>query len=508
VRRWLGQVDPIGRSVLVYGPLAAADKAVTLARVFLLTWVLTREQFGVWGLGVMVFAVFAPLLVLGADEAIVRYLSYYRLRGRLGELFRRAGAGVAVAAVFLAALAALFSGPIARALGAAPHVAGHLPPDRMREVVLLGILNALLMGLFHVLQGCLRAMRTLRLLGAVNLAYTLTFTGLALGWAALKPTGITVLWAHAASLAVFLAIGWLAAWRLVAAEPAPPPDAPRTSLEGGAMARLVRFGSVAMLAGLTWSVGSHVTTWFVHRYHGTDALGEYMPFRQICQPIWVISAVVWPVVFAYVANHWESGRRDRALGLLNGAYKLTVLALMTLSVAVLVLAPLWGRALGGAYHLRLPVVAALLMFFQCSANLGMASMAAKLNERPVFVVAIIAIGAAANVLLALAWVPAGGVAGAGIVGGARAAGVGMLVACAAGCVYLAAARFRAHPAVHALSVSPALLLLPVPAAAGAWAAVLAVSIWTPWVLTHRERTALREWFRSPGPARQRRRNRP
>jgi len=496
VARWLAQVDPIGRSMAVYGPLAAADKAVTLARVVLLTWVLSPAQFGAWGLGVMVFSVLAPVLVLGADEAVGRYLSYYQVRGRLREMFDRTSGGVAVVAVVLAGAAALCSGPIARALGTVPRVGADVPAAGMRAIVLLGVLNALLMGLFHVLQGCLRAMRTLRLLGVLNLGYTLAFTTLALGWGALRPTGRTVLWAHAAALAAFLAVGWLAARRLVAGpQDWPAEGSPDGGPAGGVMGKLIRFGSVAMLAGLAWQGGGHVTTWFIHRYHGSDVLGVYMPLRQICQPIWILSTIIWPVVFAYVAVRWESGRRDGALGLLNGAYKLTVLGLMTLSVLVLAAAPLWGRALGGGYRVDVPVVAGLLMFFQCSANLGMAAMAAKLNERPVAAVIIVAAGAAANVLLAAAWVPAGGDAAAGVAGGARAAGVGMLLACAAGSAYLAASRFRAHPAVYVLSVSPALLLLPVPLAAGAWAAVLAVAALTPWVLTARERQAVRESLR-------------
>ncbi len=492
MHRWLGKVEPIGPSLAVYGPLAILDKLITFARVFLLTWLLSRSAYGVWGLGVMVFSVLAHLLVLGADEGVARYLSHYQTRGRLPEMFRRVSAAALIVALALAAVAAAGSGLIARALSTAPGVPTDLSANQIRTIVLLGVLNAMLMGLFHTLQGCLRAMRTLRLLGVVNLTYTLLFTAGALAVGGLRPSGVGLLWAHAASLGVMLAVGWLGARSCVLAQSADDAGRAASDAAAGVMGKIIRFGAVAMLAGLTWNAASHVSTWFIYRYHGLDAVGGYMPLRRICQPAFILAAILWPVVFGYVANHWESSRRPEALRLLNAAYKLTVLGLTTITMLLLVTAPLWFALLPLAYQANLSVVAGLLMLFQCSANLGMAGMAAKLNERPAALVLIIAVGAAANAVLAAMWVPAGGAAMDGLIGGARAAGVGMLCACAAGALYLAASRFRAHPAVYVLSLSPALLLLPPWWAAAIWAALLIIAAATPWVLTPREKQSLRD----------------
>ena len=101
------------------------------------------------------------------------------------------------------------------------------------------------------------------------------------------------------------------------------------------------------------------------------------------------------------------------------------------------------------------------------------------------IVGILAVGVAANVLLGLLWVPEGGVVGA-----ARAAGWGMLLAVALGAVYLVLSSFKTHPAVHVLALSPALLMLPRPALLLVWAVVLAVAVLTPLVFSRHEKVVL------------------
>jgi hypothetical protein len=162
-----------------------------------------------------------------------------------------------------------------------------------------------------------------------------------------------------------------------------------------------------------------------------------------------------------------------------------VVALMTLSVLILATSPLWSKLLPTSYQGGLAALAGLLVFFQCSANLGIASIVAKLHERPAVIVGILAVGVGANVVLGLLWVPEGGVVGA-----ARAAGCGMLITVALGAVYLLLSGFRTHPVVHALALSPALLMLPRPALLLVWALVLAAAALTPLVFSRREKVVL------------------
>jgi len=507
----------MGRSVAAYVPIVLVDKACTYGRVILLTWLIGTVQFGVWQLGVMVFSIMAPVATLGASQGVARYVSHYQARGQLRRVYRRAMIGIVALALGTTALAALAAGPIADGLAGAGDAGQHYSRPERLDIVAMALLNGLFMALYLNLQSCIRALRTFRLLAAVDLGYTLTFTALALAGAAWTRSGYAVLTAHAVSLALMVGLGGLAAVRLLrgaaAAEAAttgaPPGPQPAPGREAEdltdthhvpVLRRLLTYGGISMLATLMWQVGNQTSAFFTNRYHSGGDFGLYTAFRQLCQPVWVLSGVIWGLVFSHVASHWERGDRPAAVRMMNLTYKSVVLALTTISVAVLATAPWWQLLLGRSYRLStapagrdLMMLAGLLMFFQCSANLGMASIAAKLRERPMVVVVMASVGVAANAALAWAWVPAGGVCAA-----AHAAGWGMWCACVVGAAYLLISGFKAHPAVYLLSLSPVILVLPLPAAAAVWAAVLLVAAVSGWILAPWEKRVLSAYIRSFG----------
>ncbi len=513
--RWLLQVEPMGRSLKVYAPIVLLEKLVIFGRIVLLTWLLGQFHYGVWALGVMVFGILAPAATLGSNESVARYVSFYQVRGRLREFHRKATLGIALVAsgTLVAGLAG--SGLIGRLLATSASAGVRLSAEGRHYVALLGVANGVVMALYHNLHSCIRALRTFRLLAAMDVCFTVLFTALALAAAGWLETGYMVLVAHALSLTVLLVLGGYAAHRgvlvhdgrgHVAGEILPdveePPLLPQDlrsgegAQEGAAeeapvLGRLLGFGFVAMVAAMLWNVGNQVSGWFVNRYHGSEALGLYAPLRQLCQPAWILSGIVWGLVFSHVANHWESNLRDAALRMLNVTYKAVVVALMTLTVLILLAAPLWSRLLREPFRRNLHLLPGLLMFFQCSANLGMVSIAAKLRERPAVIVAIVATAVAVNVVLAARWVP-----GAGTRGAADAAGIGMLSACGVGVVYLLVTRFRAHPAAHVLAVAPALLLLPAGVVVIAWALFLAAAATTPLVFSRWEKRELLKYARN------------
>jgi len=505
---WLLKIEPMGRSFSFYAPFVVLEKLVTFGRVVLLTWVLQEFEFGVWALGGMVVGILAPVATLGSNESVARYVSHLQARGQLRRFYARGAWVIGLLALVTLAAGVAGSGLIAGALGSLSAKGARLTDDARLAVALLGVVNGVLVALYHNLQSCVRALRTFRLLAVLEGAFTLLFTALALALAAWRPTGCVVLTAHAVSVVVMLLAGGYAARRCVLRHGAPgpggealpevdePPVVP-ADLRGpapaggdepagaGVVGRLLRFGSVSMLAVVLWNAGNQVSAWYVNRYHGSAALGLYAPFRQLCRPVWVLSGIVWGLVFSHVASHWESDLRDAAVSMVNLTYKAVVLVLMTLSVLVLVTSPQWCRLLPASYRGGLAALAGLLVFFQCSANLGMASIVAKLHERPVVIVGVLAVGVGANAALGLLWVPEGGVVGA-----ARAAGCGMLIAVALGAVYLLCSSFRTHPAVHALAVSPVLLMLPRTALLLVWAVALAAAVLTPLVFSRDEKVVL------------------
>ncbi|KKL88890.1 hypothetical protein LCGC14_1920190, partial [marine sediment metagenome] len=393
----------MGRALSLYAPAMAFTRAITLARVLLLTWLLGPSEFGTWGLGMMVFSILAPIAVLGSHQGIARYVSFYQARGRLREFLRRAATGICFVAGCTGLTALACSGWIARLLASTSGASEPIGHQLLVVIAVLGVVNGLLMALYHNLQACMRGMRTFRLLAAMELTYAFLFTVGALVGGAVWPRGYTVLIAHASSLAILLAVGgWAARSCLAYHGDRPPPDQdaaagpPDEPDNVPVLARLLRFGVVAMLAPMVWNLGNQVSAWFIHRHHGSEALGVYIPYRQLCQPVWVLSGIVWGLVFSYVVRHWEFRLRPEAARMLNVAYKGVVLTLMTVSVLIRATRTWWGMLLPEAYRDGLGALPGLLLFFQCSANLGMFSIVAKLREKPMTIVAVLFAGAAVN----------------------------------------------------------------------------------------------------------------
>ena len=92
------KVGSIAESMGVYLPAMILQKAVGLLRVVLLVYLLSDApgEYGLWGIGVMVFTVAAPLLTLGASQGLIRYVSFYEARQRLTEFYRRVRQSIAV----------------------------------------------------------------------------------------------------------------------------------------------------------------------------------------------------------------------------------------------------------------------------------------------------------------------------------------------------------------------------------------------------------------------------
>ena len=82
-------VHSIADSVGFYVPAKMLQKALGFVRLLLLTYLIGRTQCGLWGLGMMLFTVAAPLLAVGANHGLTRYVVLYEARGMLREFYRR-----------------------------------------------------------------------------------------------------------------------------------------------------------------------------------------------------------------------------------------------------------------------------------------------------------------------------------------------------------------------------------------------------------------------------------
>jgi len=261
----------------------------------------------------------------------------------------------------------------------------------------------------------------------------------------------------------------------------------RDSPKEGFFRRVWRFNLIALAASLSWRAVAYVSFLLTNRSYGKADNAEFYAFLLLGQLVVYVADAAWTVIFAHVARLWESGRKGMAVFNLETAYKAVAAAVMTVTIVVYATSPLWVKILPAEYRAGVALLGGLLMFFQTIVHLAIMQIMAKLRERPVIISLAAAAGGAANVILALLWMPR-----YGPVGAAWAAGVGVyLGAGAVTAVYFLAAHIRLHGSTWFFLAAPALLLLLLlpwwwPAAA-AWACVLGVAVLTPWLFSRRQK---------------------
>jgi len=509
-------------SMGVYVPAVVFQRAVALGRVFLFIHLLSKAQYGLWGLGAMVFTLGASVMTLGSHMGVARYVSFYEARGLLREFYRRVRWGVLVIAILMTALAFAASAPLTDLL-----IISRVPDSQiLREHQLFicwaALANAMLMALYHNMQSFMAGMRVYRLASAVEICYTVIFTisGAVSLW--IMPAALSVLLVHAASLLAALLIGsmllhaGLKQTRDSAAGQAPPvgeekvsvlePTAEVPEITGvvplqsaaearpdgtkGAFQRVLRFGSVALLGSLLWLAAGYVSFWMTSRRLGQEQAGGFYAFFQLGHLILYLANAAWAVVFTHVARRWEANDRDTAMFTLQTAYKAVAMAVMTVTILIHACSGIWIRLLPQAYRDSLPLLGGLLMLFQVMSHLALLTILANLHRRPIFIALTALAGAGVNAALAHWWLPI-----YGPVGAAWAAGLGMYVGAGAVTMgYLLASRVSLQRSTVFVFGSPALLLLlllPAWWTAGAvWAAVLIAAIATPWLFTQRQKRIL------------------
>lgn len=506
------KVGSMSESLGVYVPAMLLQKTVALARVLLFAYLLTKVQYGLWGLGMMIFTLAAPLVTLGSSHGLIRYVSLYEARGRLGAFYRRMRLGVLACTLVLTVAALAGSRPITRGLMASRSGGAEVAYCVQLHVCMLALANALVGALYHNMLGFMAGMRTYRMLSAVEVLFALTFTLAGVVALLVEPTGVAILQAHLVALAAAVAVGMAllhvainrpsaeAASRRRPGTDEPPvgPTVPPGAAEKapadelrGVYRRVLGYGLAALLGTLLWQAAGYVSFWLTSRTYGKADAGVFYLFLLLGQPVVFLANTVWMVLFSHVARLWEVGRRAAAMQRLETAYKAVALATSSLAVLIYVTSPLWVRVLPPVYRPGRELLGGLLMFFTALNHLGLMSMLARLHERPIVIALAALAGGAANVALALWWMPAGAAAGA-----AWAAGVGMYAGGGAvALIYLAACGERLHGGSYLVLLLPVVLLLPAGALGPVWAGLLAVAIFSPWVFTRRQKRLLMSLIR-------------
>ena len=507
-------------SLGIYVSMTVLQRGLGLVRVFVLTWLLTVEQYGLWGLGAMLFAIGAPIVTLGSTGGVERYVSLFEARGRLRAFYRMMRWSVPVLALVLTSAALLASDGITSLIFAAGKGPHGVTGDHQKLICWAAIANALLLALYLNMLAFPRGMRAHRAVSAVEILFGLTFTAMALVVLVVAPTGLAVLLAHAAAMVISLAAGMvllhLGLEASASFQPQPPgTDEANRLAEGGGtvplpndvrrprmLLRLLAYGLVSLLGTLLWTLNTHISFYLTSTKLDKCDAGVFYAFMRLSQPLVLLAGAAWTVLFVHVARHWEIRDRSETMMVLETAYKAIAMSVMTLAVLVYAFSPLWVRTFKSEYRDKVELVGPLLMYFQAMAGMAMMAMLAKLRERPMVIAVAAVVAGAANVALAEWWIPIYGVAGA-----AYAAGVGMFLGVTVVSLsYLVAIKAGLQWRTIAVLALPAALLLPRWAAVGLWLAILGGVACTPLMFDKAQKRLL--WAGLKAGINSRRRGRP
>jgi len=514
VVRRLYSVGTLGELMGIHVSVTVLQRFLGLIRVLVLAWMLAPEHMSLWGLGVMIFTVLGPLMTLGTDTGTERYVSLFEARGRLKLFYRKMRFGVLALVLLLGAALLVSAEHITTLVIAAGKGVSGVTWDHQVLICWLALVNAMLWALHLNVLSFLKGMRVYRVVSVVHILFSVLFTAMAVGVLWVWPTATAALVTHAVALGITLvaALGFLHFGIVLAGgrrgrggdRRKEPRDGhvdrrapkPARELPRNLFGRLVTFGLISVLGTALWSVNSYISFYMLYRNQelSKSQAGVFFVFMRLAYPVMLLAQAAWAVLFVHVARRWESGQRDKAMDVLETAYKGIALAIMTLAVIVYATAPYWVLILKSQYHFGARLVGPLMMSFLSVAFMALMTMIARLNERPAVIAAAAMLSGAANVILGSIWIGEHGVTGA-----AYAAGVGMFIGVGlVSCVYFLAARIRLHWSTITVLPLPAILLLPPWAAASGWTVAVAVMLTTPLIFTKDQKKTLIEGIRNVG----------
>jgi O-antigen/teichoic acid export membrane protein len=502
----------------VYLPSMVLQKALGMARVILFTYLVSSYEMGIWGTGVMMLILGGAVVTLGTHHGMGRYVSLYESRGQLRAFFKRVWLLVLLIVILVTAVSFLFSEQILKWI-LLPRLHGQVADSYQWRICFAALANVGMMGVHLNMISFMYGLRVYRVVSVVEIFFSLVFTGLGLSMVCFDATALMILYAHLGALILTFVFGmtllWGAVWRISADSDLVDHSLPRENFamlsEADAdsvvstitvrdtdtlekpgqhrrveMMQFLRFGFVGMIGSLIWLGGGYVSYFMVLRELGESSAGIFHVMMKLAQPLLFLASAAWAVIFSHVAKRWESNDREGAIYTFETAFKAITLVVMTLTVILYIAAPIWIRVLQVEYRQGYYCLPGLLTFFMAVSNLTVLGIPAKLHERPIVIAIAGLAGGGLNAILAMLWMPE-----LGIVGAARAAGVGMyfgggLVML----VYLLASKTRLHDSTYFLFATPALLLLPSYVAGAVWGIILPLCIFSSWFFDDNQKKLL------------------
>lgn len=396
----LFRAAPLGQAMGIYLPATAAFRLTNLVRIILLTWTMTRQQFGLLNMILLVVNVLTPLCSFGLAEAVARYVPQHESRGTLRGLLRVSLVLTGIAAAFSVGVIVIFASRLGEFFFAQVSADAAIRAEFRADAPALASISAVVIALLVVyfyLLAILKGLRMFTALSLMEIVHGLGFLGLsivAIAVGRLSALTLTVFYGASLMAPIVIFGGGL----VIAARRWQ--DQSEREVDRAVAPGLVRFGFWAAWAGLIWQVLQYYPQWYLNRIHGNEAVAVFSPARQVAQFILTGAVAVVSVVMSAVTRTWETAGRDAALRQWSLGFRVCGFALL-IGCGLVALARGWVMALfHDDYAAGADVLPLQLLFFLLGAHLAFLAAHFQLLEKSRHLFWPWAFGVAANLLLA------------------------------------------------------------------------------------------------------------
>lgn len=400
LRRRAFESTALSQSLGLYLPATVAFRLINFGRILLLTWWMSKQQFGLLNMILLALNVLTPLCSLGLNEAVTRYVPQHESRGSLRRFFGRSFGllltitGVSIAVMWLLAekLGVFFYAQVFTDARVFAEFRTEAPELARLSAVVVGLLIA-----YFYLLAVMKGLRMFTALSIMELVHGIVFLVLsvfAITTGHLSAFTLTALYGISLFIPiVFFGVGMFRSISegTVEESPAEEPDW---------VVKLLRFSVWTTLAGITWQALVYYPTWFLNKVNGHDAVAVFSAVRQIGQFILVGAVAVVTVVMTIVTKTWETRGREAAQRQLSLAFRGTGLGLLVLCTVLALCKDLIIRMFQRDYAPGADVLPLHLLFFLLGAYLAFLPIHFQLTEKTRHMFWPWAIGVAGNMLYA------------------------------------------------------------------------------------------------------------
>ena len=409
IRNPLLRPDSIAVSLGANTITVVAARGLGLVRGLILAWLLSREEFGLMGVAMLVANVLLPACTLGLYEGIARYTPQYESAGSLRRFAPQALVLTMTVVAGAVALLLLVAEPASRVLFAAGRAAQQLSEASSSatadtRLMLLVLVCVLTLAPHHSILALLRGLRMFRALSLMELLAAVAFTALAV---------VLPMAGYARAEAVIVAY---AAANLVSTAAFAPGVLRYCLREGGEetvsrqmpslRSQLLRFSVWAGGTAVLWHALAYYPMWHLLKVTDQGTVGTYNAVRMVTQVIQIGSVMLVSIVAANANRLWEHEGREAAAGQLSTLTKMSLLVILATAAALSAASSLLIKVLPSSFAQGLPLFSPLLLFFAIVGFVLLFTVRLNLLEKPRLVFFAWLLGAGANVAacrLLLGW---------------------------------------------------------------------------------------------------------